>query len=211
MQGGGEMGSPSPAYCCPEDVAQEKVQHFEPIPAILLMGAAPATLAPGPVTKATKDAFVVGTQHALQQSGYSFARTPPLPFNWVSMPFNFGNGEFEGPGDAIFVQGENYSASSPLRAYRLGSGGIVVMQSYMENIPNFALQADPGNLQIPPETLGASDLTEGEIRDVVMDMSRILSERSDDCWGCGGCAWCIPNPLCLIACLIDLMLRCSGV
>ena len=28
-------------------------------------------------------------------------------------------------------------------------------------------------MQIPPETLGASGLTEGEIRDVVMDFSRV--------------------------------------
>jgi hypothetical protein len=93
--------SPSPAYCCPEDVAQEKVQYFKPIPAILSMGAVPATLAPGPVTKAKKDAFVVGTQPALEPK-YQ-------PFNWVSMPFNFGNGEFEGLG---------------LEGFRLPSGKI---------------------------------------------------------------------------------------
>ena len=67
----------------------------EPIPAILSMGAAPATLAPGPVTEAKKDAFVVGTQPALR---FPIQR-------WVSMP-NFGNGEFEGDIntlDAVFV------------------------------------------------------------------------------------------------------------
>ena len=189
--------SPSPAYCCLEDVAQEKVQYFKPIPripAILSMGAVPATLTPGPVTKAKKDAFVVGTQPALEPHY--------LPFNWVSMPFNFGNGEFEGLGLEGFRlrDGIHYS----------GSGGIVVIPSYMGNIPNFAHMEDPSRLQIPPETLGASDLPEGEIRDVVMDVSRVLSKRSDDCWGCGFIPPCIPNPLCLIACLIDLMLSCSG-
>ena len=56
--------------------------------------------------EAKKDAFVVGTQPALHLQ------------QWVSMPFNFGNGDFEGPGDAVFVAKPHYS----------GSGGIVVIK-----------------------------------------------------------------------------------